>query len=335
MLENSKENIIPAKNFNSIKQDLTNVLNTEANAILNLANNLPINSIDLVNAILNTSGRVIFSGMGKSGIIAKKLVATFSSTGTPALFLDPAQAMHGDLGMLKPEDLFISLSKSGSGIELEQIISILKNNGNYTVLISCANGPLSALVNLNVCLPFTKEACHLNLAPTTSSTLTMAFGDAISVAVSKFKNFGKSDFARAHPAGALGKKLLLKVKNLINNQDLPLLNLENSFQDILYLISSKKLGVGLVVDENKKLLGIITDGDLRRAVQSGPVVFNLLAQDIMTKNPKAINENILAYEALNIMEDFKITSLVTLDNNNLVTGVVHIHDILKQGISKE
>jgi arabinose-5-phosphate isomerase len=300
-----------------------------------LANNLPINSVDLVNAILNTSGRVIFSGMGKSGLVAKKLVATFSSTGTPALYLDPAQAMHGDLGMLKPEDLFIALSKSGSGLELEQILSILKNNENYTVLISCAKGPLSGLVNLDICLPFTKEACHLNLAPTTSSTLTMAFGDAVSVAVSKLKNFGKSDFARAHPAGALGKRLLLKVKNLIINQDLPLLNLENSFQDILYLISSKKLGLGLVVDYNKKLLGIITDGDLRRSVQAGPTVFNLSAKDIMTKNPKIINQNILAYDALKIMENFKITSLVTVDDNNLVTGVIHIHDILKQGISRE
>ncbi len=333
MLENSKDKCSSDKNFSDIKLDLLNVLQTEAQAITNLANNLPYNSMDFVDAILKTSGRVVFSGMGKSGFIAQKLVSTFSSIGTASLFLHPAEALHGDLGMLKSDDLFVAISKSASGTEFQQIIPILKNSGNVTVLISCCNGPLSGLVDLDVCLPFTKEACSLNLAPTTSSTLCMAFGDAIGVAVSKLKNFGKNDFARFHPAGSLGKKLLLKVENLILNQDLPLLNLDSNFKDVLYKISSKKLGAGLVVDNNKKLLGIITDGDLRRAMEFGPETFDYTAKDIMTRNPKTIEQNILAYDALNIMENFKITSLVVLDKMDLVVGIVHIHDILKLGIS--
>lgn len=314
-----------------IKNDLITVLSTEAQAITNLVNNFPESAISLVEKILQTKGRVIFSGMGKSGLIAKKLVATFSSTGTPSLFLHPADALHGDLGMITPGDLFIAISKSGSGVELSQIIPILKSYGNYTSLICCNSGVLSRSVDLTLELPFTQEACQMNLAPTTSSTLCMAFGDAIGVVVSKLKNFNKNDFAKFHPAGALGKRLLLKVSSLMANEDLPFLDQYTNFIDLLYLISSKKLGLGIVVDENKKLLGIITDGDLRRATQLGPKVFDKKPIDIMTKNPKTINQNILAFDALHIMESFNITSLLVEDDNNNIVGVLHINSLLKAG----
>ena len=316
----------------NIKRDLVTVLSTEAQAITNLVNNFPESAITLVEKILQTKGRVIFSGMGKSGLIAKKLVATFSSTGTPSLFLHPAEALHGDLGMIRPDDLFIAISKSGTGSELSQIVPILKSYGNYTSLICCSCGVLSESVDLTLELPFTQEACQMNLAPTTSSTLCMAFGDAIGVVVSKLKKFNKNDFAKFHPAGALGKRLLLKVNSLMaGDENLPFLSRDTKFADLLYIISSKKLGVGIVVDENKKLLGIITDGDLRRATQLGPKVFDKKAIDIMTKNPKTINQDILAFDALHIMEDFNITSLLVEDDNNNMVGVLHIHSLLKAG----
>lgn len=325
-----------AHNHENIKKDLINVLSTESDAIINLISHLPQTAILLVEKILETKGRVIFSGMGKSGIIAKKLVATFSSTGTPSLFLHPAEAMHGDLGMIRPEDLFICISKSATGPELTQIIPILNSCGNYTCLISCANGPLTQQVNLAIELPFTKEACQMNLAPTTSSTLCMAFGDAISVVASKLKNFEKNDFAKFHPAGALGRRLLLKVNSLmVCQEELPFLNPKTNFADLLYIISNKKLGIGIVIDENKKLLGIITDGDLRRAIQLGPEIFNKTAKDIMTENPKIIDQNLLAFDALHIMEKFNITSLLIKNESDQIIGLIHIHDLLKSGISNK
>ncbi|MBD3273188.1 KpsF/GutQ family sugar-phosphate isomerase [Candidatus Dependentiae bacterium] len=315
-----------------IKRDLIKVLSTESQAITNLINNFPESSITLIKKIIKTEGRVIFSGMGKSGLIAKKLVATFSSTGTPSLFLHPAEALHGDLGMIRSDDLFIAISKSGTGKELAQIIPILKSCGNYTTLICCSKGKLSDIVDLTLELPFTQEACQMNLAPTTSSTLCMAFGDAIGVVVSKLKNFDKNDFAKFHPAGALGKRLLLKVNSLmVCEPNLPFLNLNTSFVDLLYVISSNKLGVGIIVDDDKKLLGIITDGDLRRSAQKGPEIFNKKASDIMTKNPKSIKQDILAYDALNIMQSFNITSLVVKNSKEEVVGLIHIHDLLKAG----
>jgi arabinose-5-phosphate isomerase len=316
----------------NIQNDLIQVLVKEAESINYLIQNFPIQATQLVEHILNTKGRVVFCGMGKSGLVGKKLVATFSSIGTSSLFLHPAEALHGDLGMVMPQDFFVAISKSGSGKELEQIIPLLKSRGNVTSLISCANGSLCNLVDLSVVLPFTQEACEMNLAPTSSSTLTMAFGDALAVVVSKLKGFGKNDFAKFHPAGALGKRLLLSVRAIMYAQaSLPLINADTNFNDLLFTITSKKLGVAIVVDGNKKLLGIVTDGDLRRACEKGPEIFEYVAADIMTKNPKTIDVNLLAYDALQIMENFNITSLVVTDNEAVV-GLVHIHDLVKAGI---
>lgn len=330
----SLNHVVPAKHLSTVKDSLKSVLNAEAEAIFNLVNNLPDSSLSLVELILNTKGRVVFSGMGKSGLIAKKLVATFSSIGITSLFLHPAEALHGDLGMIRSDDLFIAISKSGTGLELAQISSILKSNGNLTSLICCANGALANLVDLTVTLPFTKEACQMNLAPTTSSTLCMAFGDALGVVVSKIKKFNKNDFAKFHPAGALGKRLLLKVSSLMLSQDLPLLSSDTTFSDILYSISSKKMGLGIVIDSSQKILGLITDGDLRRATQFGPEVFNKTAMDIMSLNPKTVTKNILAYDALCLMEDFNITSLIVVNELDQIIGLIHIHDLLKAGIKR-
>lgn len=340
MLENSKtlsENDISSKKYSAdfleIKEGLISVLKQEASSLLDVANNFPDQGTTLVESILQCQGHIVFSGMGKSGLIARKIVATFSSMGLPSLFLHPAEALHGDLGTIKSQDLFIAISKSGSGDELQQIQLFLSSQRNKTVLICCKEGTLKNF-DLVVTLPFKKEACELNLAPTSSSTLMLAFGDALSIVASKKRGFTKNDFAKFHPSGMLGKNLLLKVKSLMHTDDvLPLLSKNASFKDTLITITQKKLGVAVVINNDKKLLGIVTDGDLRRACNAGASVFEKKASDIMTFNPKTISPDFLAYNALVKMEDSKITSLIILENEKIV-GLIHIHDLLNAGVRR-
>ena len=313
---------------------LHSVLTDEIKALEKLVQALPQSAITLVKAILATSGRIVFSGIGKSGLIARKLVATFSSMGKASLFLHPTEALHGDLGMVHPQDLFIILSKSGTGHEFEQILPILTTQGNQTVLICCGKGTLFNQVTHAVLLPFDREACQLNLAPTSSSTLMLAFGDALAISVASISGFKKQDFAKFHPAGALGKNLLLTVRALMHPKEtLPFINPALSFQETILTITSKKLGVGIVTADNSTLLGIITDGDLRRACNQGPAVFKKQAAEIMTLNPKTIEPNLLAIKALEIMETYNITSLVIAEQNKIL-GLIHIHDLMKAGINK-
>jgi arabinose-5-phosphate isomerase len=337
MLNKNKSScLVPDSPFHNsiIKNELVSILQQEALAIQTLSQQLPTEAITLTQLVLETKGRVVLSGMGKSGAIAKKLVATFSSTGTPALFIHPSEALHGDLGMVQKDDLFIALSKSGSGSELENIIPILKSNTNQTALICCNNGRLSHLVNLTITLPFDKEACPLNLAPTSSSTMMLAFGDAIAISASTMRGFTSNDFAKFHPHGALGKRLNLKVKSLmVSEEKLPLIKPETSFSELIVSITSKRLGIGIVVDQQKQLLGIITDGDLRRACKTfGPDVFQKIAADIMTAKPQTASPEILAQKALELMELFNITSLVVTEKHETVVGIIHIHDIIKAGL---
>ena len=336
--KNENQNLVSYHPLNhlNIKEEIVAVLRQEAEAINTVADNLPSEAISLVELIIQTKGRLVFSGMGKSGAVAKKLVATFSSTGTPAIFLHPSEALHGDLGMVQPNDLFIALSKSGSGLELEQIVQVLRSTNNNTSLICCSKGSLSSLTHLTVTLPFNKEACPLNLAPTSSSTMMLAFGDAIAITVSKMRGFNKNDFAKLHPHGALGKRLTLKVKSIMAAEDkLPLLNPKAYFSELILTITSKALGIGIVVDENKKLLGIVTDGDLRRSCKLfGPDIFTKFAIDIMTPNPRTITPAMLAQDALIKMEKYNITTLVVVEQINKVVGIVHIHDIIKAGLNR-
>lgn len=315
-----------------INQQLRDILRKEHLALELIAVSLPSNAHLLVEAMLQTQGRVVFSGTGKSGIIGKKLVATCASLGIPSFFLHPHEALHGDLGMVMPGDLFIALSKSATGSELSIIVAALKNFHVTTALIACGNGTLTREVDIAIILPFEQEACPLNLAPTSSSTVTMAFGDALAIVVSSLKNFTRNDFARFHPAGALGKKLLLQVKHLMYKEHtLPLIQPDDVFKNFIISISEKKMGIGIVVNEQQELMGIITDGDLRRACARGPEVFNASASSVMTKNPKTISQNELASAALNIMETFNITSLVVAQDNKPI-GLLHIHEIIKAGI---
>lgn len=316
----------------SLKLDLKSILQKEADSILDLIKNLPDESVDLIKMILGTSGKVIFSGLGKSGLVAQKLAATFSSMGVPAIFLHPCEALHGDLGVIQKNDFIIALSKSGTGEELLLILQTLRNK-NKTSLICCNDGYLSPLVDLTVKLPFENEACNMGLAPTSSSTLMVAFGDSLSVVLSKLIGFKKQDFARNHPAGALGRQLLSIVKHFMYiGSSLPFVSKEDSFKNLLSITTEKKLGLAIVVDENKKLLGIVTDGDLRRACDKfGPDLFNKKVADVMTKYVKTIDENSKAYDALKIMEKFNITSLIVLERERVI-GLIHLHDLVKAGI---
>jgi arabinose-5-phosphate isomerase len=339
MLDQQKESAFAVKGASKldIKQAISDVILQESQALMAVANNVPETASILVNKILENTGKIVFSGLGKSGLVAQKLAATFSSLGIPSIFLHACEALHGDLGVIQQNDIFIALSKSGTGTELENVIASLKNNKNftknYTVLICCNNGSLSGLVDLVIKLPLEREACPLNLAPTSSSTLMMAFGDAIAVVVSSMHNFDKNCFARVHPAGALGKRLILTVNYFMySGIDLPLISMDSNFSEILYTISSKKLGIGIVADDKNNLCGIVTDGDLRRACDKfGPDVFNKKATEIMTLNPKTVNIDALAGSALEIMENFNITSLVVV-NGKTAVGVIHIHDLIKAGI---
>lgn len=315
-----------------IEQELVRVLAAEAASLYFLSQHMPATAIQLVQIIAQVSGKVIFSGSGKSGLVGQKLASTFASLGIPAFFLHPNDALHGDLGAIQPNDLFIALSKSGTGIELEHIFRFLHSSNLRAILWCCDLGVLSRKADLVIQLPFAQEACHLGLAPSSSSTLMLAFGDAVAITVSKYKNYTKHDFARVHPAGALGKKLLLTVESLMYSESaLPLLASTASFQDVVLTITSKKLGVGIVIDDTQKLLGIITDGDLRRACTQGPAVFEQSAMTIMTKNPKTISLHKPAHDAFMIMEDSNITSLVVVDHDK-VCGLIHVHDLIKAGL---
>ncbi|MFH1832111.1 MAG: KpsF/GutQ family sugar-phosphate isomerase [bacterium] len=330
-IEPSKKSIQSLQS--DIQQEIVRVLLQEAQAIHNLVENLPVSACDLVHRIMQTKGKIIFSGIGKSGIVGQKLAATFSGVGIPSIFMHSAECLHGDLGVIQHDDLFIAISKSGSSTELEYIFSFLKNHKIYGVLLCCSGGPLAKRANLVVALPLKQEACALNLAPTSSSTIMIAFGDAVALCVSKLKKFTRNDFARFHPAGTLGKKLLLTIEEVMHLHDvLPLISPDTLFKDLLITITKKKLGMGIVVNSESKLLGVISDGDLRRACNQGPSVFEKTAAEIMTINPKTTTPYTLASEALACMETFNITCLVVIDNQKVV-GLVHIHDIIKTGLN--
>lgn len=305
-----------------------NVLKEEIKALSDLENNLDVGFVKAVDLILNTKGKVILTGIGKSGIIAKKIASTLSSTGTPAVFLHPAEAIHGDLGVIEKEDVIIAISNSGETPELVAIIPIIKRWGNKIILITNKqHSTLSNYADIVLTLYVEKEACPMNLAPTSSSTNTLALGDAIAITLLTLKNFKEEDFAKFHPGGSLGKKLM-KVCQIMNT-NLPVVKPETPLKEAVIEMSEKRYGATLVV-ENGTLIGIITDGDIRRAIKSGVSLDKSLAKDIMTKNPKYTQPDAYVLQALEVMERFNITVLPVLENDTPV-GIIHIHDILKSG----
>jgi arabinose-5-phosphate isomerase len=304
---------------------------TESEAIGNLVNYLNDDFVKSVESIFNSKGRLVVTGIGKSAIIAQKIVATLNSTGTPSLFLHASEAIHGDLGMVQPDDIVICISKSGNSPEIKVLVPLLKRFGNKLIAIT---GNVTSFLGkeadytLNTYVE--KEACPNNLAPTNSTTAQLVIGDAIAVCLMELRQFSAEDFAKYHPGGALGKKLLLRVSEMLDTSKKPFVSPDSSIKNVIVEISEKRLGVTAVI-ENDKVIGIITDGDIRRMLNKTETITGLTAKDIMTANPKTIKSTDLVSDALNVLEDFSITQLIVVDNNEY-KGVIHLHDILKEGI---
>jgi arabinose-5-phosphate isomerase len=316
----------------NIKLSAIKVLQNEAEAIQGLIHHLDGQFEEVIHLILNTSGRVVVTGIGKSALIAGKIVATFNSTGTPALFLHAADAIHGDLGMIKPEDVVICLSKSGNTPEIKVLAPLLKRLGSKLVaLVSQRDSYLAQHADYVLYAGFKAEACPNNLAPTTSTAVHMALGDALAVCLLEARGFSAEEFARYHPGGSLGKQLYLRVSDLVTGSQRPFVCLEADLKEVIVEISSKRLGATVVLDPNDQVVGIITDGDLRRMLGKYSDLEKVKAKDIMTLNPKTIAVSDYAIRALNQMKLFNITQLVALDEGNY-KGLVHIHDLMKEGI---
>jgi len=316
----------------NIKQLAIQTIKTEADAIAKLASFIDDDFEKSVSLIYNGKGRVIVTGIGKSAIIASKIVATLNSTGTPAIFMHAADAIHGDLGIIQPDDVIICLSKSGNTPEIKVLIPLIRNLGNTLIaIVSSTNSYLAQKSDLVLKATVDKEACPNNLAPTSSTTAQLVIGDALAVCLLKLRGFSPEDFARVHPGGALGKKLYMRVSDIFSADNVPKVNLDDRIQSIILEMTSKRLGATGVMDANGGLAGIITDGDLRRMLHKNESLENITAKEIMSVNPKTIEKNELAILAFNKMETHKITQLVVTENGKYV-GMIHIHDILKEGI---
>ena len=319
------------KDYSKIITTAKNTILTESSAIANLANFINTNFENAVKCIYSSKGRVIVTGIGKSANIAAKIVATFNSTGTPAIFMHAADAIHGDLGSVLEDDVVICISKSGNTPEIKVLVPLIKNYGNKIIAIT---GNIDSFLGKNADFTLNtfveKEACPNNLAPTTSTTAQLVMGDALAICLLELKEFSSADFAKYHPGGALGKRLYLRVSDLIVNNELPQVSENESIVKVIVEISEKRLGVTAVV-ENSKIIGIITDGDIRRMLTKSTEINHLTAKDIMSKNPKTIQASEMAIKALETMEDNNITQLLVEDDTTYV-GVVHLHDLIKEGI---
>ena len=313
------------------------VLAVEAQAIERLIPRIDKHFIKAIELLLDCKGRVIVTGMGKSGLVGKKIAATLASTGTPSFFLHPAEGIHGDLGMVTADDVVISLSNSGETTEVVSILPIIKRIG-ASIIAMCGNSQSTMALNADVFIDVSvaEEACPLGLAPTASTTATLAMGDAIAVVLLSKRKFTPEDFALFHPGGSLGRKLLLTVENVMHSgEDNPIVSAETNVKEALFVMTSKGLGATAVVDQSGCLLGILTDGDIRRGLETGHQFLEESVVNIMTKTPKTITADKLAAAALSIMEKNKprpITVLPVVDKNNFVIGIVHLTDLLRQGV---
>lgn len=308
------------------------MLQTEANAIQNLVNYIDDEFVACVEAILESKGRVVITGIGKSAIIANKIVATMNSTGTPALFMHAADAIHGDLGMIQKEDFVICISKSGNTPEIKVLVPLLKRLGSKLIaMVSNTDSYLAQNADYVLKATVAAEACPNNLAPTSSTTAQLALGDALAVCLLEARGFTSEDFAKYHPGGALGKQLYLTVGDVVPKNQIPAVTADAPLAEVIMEISGKRLGATAVLDDDSKLMGIITDGDLRRMLQRMTDISGVRAKDIMTVNPKSIQVEEYAIIALNKMKEFNITQLVALDGEK-VAGFIHIHDLMKEGI---
>ncbi len=320
-------------NKNSFIEAGKRIIQLEKKAVKSLEERIDSNFQLACQELLECSGRVIVTGMGKSGHIANKISATLSSTGTPSFFMHPAEASHGDLGMLTHKDLVLALSHSGNTPEIITLLPLIKRIGSKLIsMTGNVNSALAKAADINLDVSITAEACPLGLAPTASTTVSLVMGDALALSILESRGFSIEDFALSHPGGAIGKRLLLKTEDIMQT-DYPKVSPNLPLIDVLMEITQKGLGMTTIVDSNKKLLGIFTDGDLRRAIDNGKDLYKTPISEVMTPTPKTINKSILAVEALKYMQDLKISALVVLDDQQSVCGVAHIHALIQEGIA--
>lgn len=319
-----------------VLEEAKKVLRIEAQSILDLMDRLDETFVQAVDILYHCKGKVVLMGMGKSGLVGRKIASTFASTGTPAFFLHPAEGVNGDFGMLAKEDVLVAISNSGETRELVEVLPLIKRYGNR--LISLTGNPKSTLAkvsDVNLDIRVKEEACPLGLAPTASTTATLALGDALAVTVMERKGFREEDFAMLHPGGALGKRLLLKVEDLMHGgRTFPMVSGESEMKEVIFEITSKRLGVTGVHNGEGQLIGVITDGDLRRALEKFSDLLKRRACEVMTKNPKWIEKHALAAQAVQRMEEYSITSLFVLNRagDKVPVGIIHLHDLLKAGV---
>lgn len=303
----------------------------EAEAIQKISGMIGDEFDKVIKAILRSKGRLVVTGIGKSGNIAQKLVATFISTGQPAIFMHAADAIHGDLGNVQKNDMVLCISKSGDSPEIKVLVPLVKSMGNVLIgMVSNDQSFLARQSDLLLHIPIDREACPNNLAPTTSTTVQLAMGDAVAVSLMEQRGFTAADFAKYHPGGALGKKLYVKVANLIGANAAPTVTSSTKIKDVIVEISSKRLGATAVLEKNV-LVGVITDGDIRRMLEKNDDIKKIVARDIMSHTPRVIEASSLAVEAFQMMEQHNITTLIVVDKNKY-KGIIHLHDILKEGI---
>ncbi|HEX9825905.1 MAG TPA: KpsF/GutQ family sugar-phosphate isomerase [Flavobacteriaceae bacterium] len=318
-------------NNNSILNTAKKTIDLQRDAIANLSNLLNEDFAKAVQLIYKSKGRVIITGIGKSAIIANKVVATLNSTGTPSIFMHAADAIHGDLGLILKDDIVICISKSGNTPEIKVLVPLIKSGKNKMIAITGnENSYLGQQADYILNAYVEQEACPNNLAPTTSTTAQLVMGDALAVCLLELRGFSSKDFAKYHPGGALGKRLYLRVSDLSSVNQKPQVGTNTNIKEIIVEITEKMLGVAAVV-EDKKIVGIITDGDLRRMLTKSDSFLNFTAKDIMSTNPKRIDENAMAIDAMELMEAHGISQLL-VENNGEYAGVVHLHDLIKEGI---
>ncbi|MFC1884219.1 SIS domain-containing protein [Thermodesulfobacteriota bacterium] len=311
-------------------EEAKEVLRIEAQSILALVERIDRKFEDTVDMILESKGRVILTGMGKSGLIARKISATLNSTGTPSLFLHPAEAIHGDLGMVTPDDVVLAISNSGQTSEINRILPMLKSTGVKAVAFTGGlNSPMAELCDIVIDVCVEKEACPMGIAPTASTTASLAMGDALAVALMNRRHFNKEDFKKFHPGGTLGERLSTNVKEvMLTGDSIPAVFRETTMKEVLLEIDKKRVGATLVVRKDNSVIGIITDGDVRRTICERDEIYDLKAEDIMSQSPKTILEDQTAAEALALMELNAITHLVVIDHQKKLKGLAHLHDIL-------
>ena len=315
-----------------LKDLAVSVIDKEARAVEKLKPYIDDEFVSVLNLVYGSKGRLIITGIGKSAIIGNKIVATMNSTGTPSIFMHAADAIHGDLGIVQPDDVVMCISKSGNTPEIKVLVPLIRRMGNKLVaMVSNADSYLARHSDYILRATVDEEACPNNLAPTSSTTTQLVMGDALAVCLLKMRGFSPEDFARYHPGGSLGKRLYLRVDDVYDKELRPFVSPDETIQNTIINISQNRLGATAVLDGQERLLGIITDGDVRRMVERGEPLTSLRAEDIMSRKPKVIEKNELAVNAFSIMEKNKITSVVVLDGGRYV-GLIHIHDVLREGI---